>query len=71
MAQFRISFEADPENSTAHWSGQKRSTLKMMQSLTDYLEQRCCAWNVRIMEVIDKPEEVAAKPTRKKAVARK
>jgi hypothetical protein len=62
MAHFRISFDADPENSTAPWGHRESSRLKMMQSLTDYLTERCCASNVTIVEVIDKPpvEEPAA-----------
>lgn len=66
MARFRITFEATPEVGTAPWSGRESSRLKMMQSLTDYLLQRCACTNVSIMEVIDTPavavEEKEAAP---------
>lgn len=66
MAKFRISFDATPEVGTAPWCGRESSRLKMMQSLTDYLTQRCNAHNVSIMEIIDNPAVAVAAPRSRK-----
>jgi len=58
MARFRITFDATPEVGTAPWSGRESARLKMIQSLTDYLRERCACWNISIMEIVDTPETV-------------
>ena len=59
MSRFRIDFEATPEVGTAPWSGRESARLKMIQSITDYLLERCACNNVSVKEIIDKPVEVA------------
>ena len=67
MARFRITFEATPEVGTAPWAGRESARLKMIQSLTDYLVQRCQCSNVSIMEIVDTPAAVEDKEAAPKA----
>ena len=71
MARFRITFDATPEVGTAPWCNRESSRLKMMQSLTDYLLQRCNAHNVSIMEVVDTPVVEAEKTTKVKVTSKR
>ena len=58
-----MEFDATPEVGTAPWCNRESSRLKMMQSLTDYLTERCNASNVSIVAIADIP--VVEKPKRK------
>ncbi len=69
MSGFKIRFNADPETGPGPWANRKSSRRKMMQSITDYLVQRCGCTNVTIMEVIDTP--VAAESPAKKRAAKR
>ena len=66
MARFKISFECTPEV-TGPWANRKPASarLKMMQSLTDYLTNRCAATNVTILELVDTPVVEEVKETKK------
>ncbi len=61
MAKFTITFETDPET-RGPWQGRKSAKVKMYQSITDYLTQRCGCDSVDLREVVDPPVAVAAAP---------
>ena len=63
MAKFTINFETDPET-RGPWQGRKSAKIKMTQSITDYLTQRCGCDHVDVREVVDPPVVVAAAPTK-------
>jgi hypothetical protein len=70
MANFKISFSADPDTG-GPWQGRKSSRQKMIQSITDYLTMRCECSDVVLMEVIDTPAEQASPVAKKKLGSRR
>jgi len=59
MARFVVHFDTDPETS-GPWQGRKSAKIKMHQSITDYLTQRCGCNNVSVKEVVDTPVAAAS-----------
>ena len=66
MGRYSITFEVDPNVGTAPWSGRESAKQKMMQSLYDYLTQRCGVSDAVIQEVVDTPQEVSVATIKRK-----